>query len=75
MRYYIVECADAAWDNLFVVMAQNKQEAIDIVFEEHIEPSNERHKGLGYLPYTKKDLSAKRLEEYAEEGLKSICLN
>lgn len=77
MRYYIVEHTKSDWNNIFVAKANNKKEAIDIVFNEHLKCENTQElKDKGYDFFHKNELVAEKLEDrFKEEDSNYICLH
>ena len=80
MNYYIVEHLYGDFNNLFIIKANNKKEAIEKIFENHFKPENtQENKDKGYKPYAKCELIAHRLDKYYEDyGIHDnggICLN
>lgn len=63
MKTYLVSCTALCGDNgRFLVGANNKQEAIDKVWETHYQPKNVDIIANGYSPYYKKDLYVQRID-------------
>ena len=57
MNVYLIECNIPCGDHgTFLIKANNKQEAIDIVWKEHYIHENKKAKENGYDPYYKSDL-------------------
>lgn len=74
IKYYIVTAPSYDFDNAFIVKANNKKEAINIVFKKHFEWRNPEVIEEGYSPYLKQDLEAEKLEKRFSAGNQYIEL-
>lgn len=64
MNIYLIECNIPCGDHgTFLIKANNKQEAIDIVWKEHYIHENKKAKENGYDPYYKSDLLIRDVEK------------
>lgn len=63
MRYYVVFVDGCQWNNTFIVKANNKKEAINIVWSDFIEDDNISAKKNDFAPTLKKELSAEKLDD------------
>ena len=77
MKYYIVEHISGHWDNVFIAKANNKKDAINIVFNKHFKWQNTKElKDRGYDFFHKNELVAKELEKrFKEENSDYVCLH
>jgi len=71
MTLYVVT-NDGEYNDVYIVRANNKREAIDKVFKEYFECQNEFIKKQGYKPYTKSYFSAERLDDMFENDIACI---
>lgn len=64
MSIYLVECNVPCGDHgTFLVKANNKQDALNIVWKEHYISENRKAKEKGYDPYYKSDLYIRNIEK------------
>ncbi len=75
MKYYLVSDGDVMYDYAYTVLAKNKQQAIDIVFDIEYKESNKKHY---IIPTFKKDLKTISIDKYLEnikQDLIAECIN
>ncbi len=73
-QYYVVE-APGTYNNLFLIKALSKKEAIDRVYKARFEWRINEDKEKGYSPIYKKDLSCSTLKEldYNSDGIMDLA--
>lgn len=82
MKEYLVTINNSGWNNIFIVSAQNSQDAINQVFEKYFAPENislrkenkEWGEPINHI-YTKSDLKAKSIGSLHNRDGKIICVN
>ena len=82
MKEYYIWTEYGQWNNMWIVSAKNKKEAIDKVYQKYIIPMNEeikiKNKEVGYFQYRpcyKKELKVKSIQELHKENEDTICIN
>lgn len=63
MRYYVVFVDGCQWNDTFIVKANNKKEAINIVWNDYFIDDNVDSKKNGFAPTLKKEILAEKLED------------
>jgi len=74
MNEYIVTVAHAQWNNLFLVSADNKHDAIEKVWKQNFDKQWDTVAN-GNTPYHKKDLTATSCDELHKDEGRIICLS
>jgi hypothetical protein len=67
MKYYIIEDTNGDWNNIFVVKANNKKEALSKLWE-NMDYDNQEVVD-GYVPHYKKDFTIDELDEIFENDM------
>lgn len=73
--WYIVTENTGDWNNLFVVKAKNKKEAIQKVFNNYFASKNNYAKENGYALFLKKNMSAILLDKMYKNENGVLTLN
>jgi hypothetical protein len=73
MNYYIVEDIHGDWNKLFLVKANNKKEALDIVWKRMSYDKQESENISGYKPKYKKEFNVKTVDELCLEEDNNNC--
>jgi hypothetical protein len=75
MNYYIVEDTHGDWNKLFLVKANNKKEALDIVWKRMNYDNQESESISGYKPKYKNEFTVKTVDElFLEDNCKNCVI-
>lgn len=74
MKQYIVELITSQWNDMFLVKAENKKDAIQKVWDENFADQSYSI-SKGYTPYYKKELKATDCDELYKENGDVVCIH